>query len=286
MAKIGLIQVNNNMCGKVSARQDALIELGEKCLKDGADIVLFPEAFQYVRDKGVLHDTKLLRKMSAEWQNRCAELARRYHAYVVPWDYYADEKGDVYNSSYILGREGEFIGRYCKCNLTYGEIANGIKQGCEIPVFDLDIGKVGIMICFDNYFPEVAASLGNKGAELILYPLYGDTLKPQWEMKMRTRAIDHSLYVASCQIAPYTDIAYTGIADPEGNVIAKLENNDTYAVVDASLGRTVITNTAVNSNIVGEDLRKYLHKSRNFSAYRSLSEEGTKPKEWNDIFIK
>ena len=274
------------MSGEVSARQNTLITLAEKCLEDGADIVFFPEAFQYVRDEKVLRDTELLRRVSAEWQKRCAELARRYHAYVVPWDYYADEKGDVYNSSYILGREGELIGRYCKCNLTYGEIDKGIKHGCEIPVFDLDIGKVGIMICFDNYFPEVAASLGNKGAELILYPLYGDTLKPQWEMKMRTRAIDHSLYVASCQIEPHTDIAYTGIADPEGNVIAKLEDTDTYKVVEVSLGHAVITNTAVNRNIVGEDLHEYLHKSRNFRAYGSLSEEGTKPKEWNDIFIK
>ena len=38
---------------------------------------------------------------------------------------------------------------------------------------DLDFGKVGIMICFDNYFPEVARILGIKGAELVLYPLYG-----------------------------------------------------------------------------------------------------------------
>ena len=45
-------------------------------------------------------------------------------------------------------------------------------------MFDLDVGRIGIMICFDNYFPESARILGLRGAQLILYPFYGDTMKP------------------------------------------------------------------------------------------------------------
>ena len=223
MAKIGLIQVDNKMDGDIEARQNALIDLGTKCLEEGADLVFFPEAFQYVKHREIVQNKDQLRKVETAWQERCAALARKYHAYVVPWDYHVDENGAVYNSSYILDREGRFVGRYCKCNLTSNEMKRGLAHGMEYPVFDLDIGRVGIIICFDNYFPEAAASLGNKGAQLVLYPLYGDTLKPQWEMKLRTRAIDHSLYMASCQLDPKWDIAYTGIVDPVGNVIARLD---------------------------------------------------------------
>ena len=152
-------------------------------------------------------------------------------------------------------------------------------------IFGLDIGKVVIMICFDNYFPKVAATLGNKGAELILYPLYGDTLKVGWALKMRARTVDHSLYVAACQIDTRLDVAYTGVVDPEGNVIARLDGKNMYTVVDINPGCKVITNTACNKNIVGENLREYLHKSRNYAVFKSLSEEGTAPLEWNDIFI-
>ena len=53
MAKIGLIQVDNQMPFEIEARQNALIELGTKCLEDGADLVFFPEAFQYVMQKGL-----------------------------------------------------------------------------------------------------------------------------------------------------------------------------------------------------------------------------------------
>lgn len=283
MAKIGLIQVDNKMPYDIKKRQDSLIELGTRCLEDGADLVFFPEAFQYVRNRKVIFDTQRLVGISEEWQKRCAELARKYHAYVVPWDYYVGEDGRVRNSSYILDRDGNFIGRYCKCNLTASEQKKGLVHGTEYAVFDLDIGRVGIIICFDNYFPEAAASLGNSGAQLILYPLYGDTLKPQWEMKLRTRAIDHSLYMASCQLDPFWDIAYTGIVDPEGNVIEKLDSANSYRVVEIEMGKTVRTNTSATPSC-SEDLREYLHKCRNYRSYGALASEGTTPKEWNEIF--
>lgn len=285
MAKIGLIQVDNKMDGDVGARQDALISLAEKCLMEGADLVFFPEAFQYVKHREIVQDKARLSEIESAWQVRCAALARKYHAYVVPWDYHVDESGAVFNSSYILDREGRFVGRYCKCNLTSNEMKRGLAHGMEYPVFDLDIGRIGIIICFDNYFPESVASLGNKGARLVLYPLYGDTLKPQWEMKLRTRAIDHSLYMASCQLDPKWDVAYTGMVDPEGNVIAVLDAINTHTVVDVDLGRAVWSNTSANPPF-GEDLREYLHKCRNFKAFTSLATQGIVPKEWEEIFYK
>lgn len=283
MAKIGLIQVDNRMPYNIKERQDALIELGIKCLDEGADLVFFPEAFQYVGNREVVFDIRRLRDISDRWQERCAELARKYHAYVVPWDYYAGEDGKVRNSSYILDRDGNFVGRYCKCNLTASEQKKGLVHGTEYAVFDLDIGRIGIIICFDNYFPESVASLGNNGAQLVLYPLYGDTLKPQWEMKLRTRAIDHSLYMASCQLDPFWDVAYTGIVDPEGNVIDKLDKVNSYRVVDIEIGKTVRTNTSATPSC-SEDLREYLHKCRNYSSFASLATKGTEDKEWEEIF--
>lgn len=283
MAKIGLIQVDNKMSADVKDRQDAIISLAEKCLEEGADLVFFPEAFQYAminRD-----DKKLLaEKYSAEWQKRCSSLACRFGAYVVPWDYYTDSDGKTYNTSYILDRNGELVGRYKKCNLTYGEISTGLTNGNEFPVFDLDIGKVGIMICFDNYFPEVAAALGNNGAHLVLYPLYGDTLDPQWELKLRTRAADHSFFVAPCQIDSWRKISFTGMVDPEGNVIERLSEDNTYSVVEVDLGKEVYTHTGGDANGIGENLREYLHKCRNHSAFIHLSEEGTKPLSWEEIY--
>lgn len=281
MAKIGLIQADNEMAYDIGARQDALYQLAEACLREGADLVLFPEAFQYVGNRQVNRDKATLDTLNGAWKDRCAELAKKYHAYLVPWDYRIED-GKLYNLSYILDRKGEEIGSYRKCNLTVSELESGISNGMAYPVFDLDFGKVGIMICFDNYFPESAACLANQGAQLILYPLYGDTLKPQWELKLRARSADHSLYTVSCQIDRRFDVAYTGIIDPEGNVIEKLDTVNAYKVVDIDLDRRVMTNTLV---IPGrrEDLRDYLHKCRNYGAFSALSTEGTVPLDWDEI---
>ena len=102
-------------------------------------------------------------------------------------------------------------------------------------------------------------------------------------MKLRTRAIDHSLYMASCQLDPFWDIAYTGIVDPEGNVIEKLDSANSYRVVEIEMGKTVRTNTSATP-FCSEDLREYLHKCRNYRSYGALASEGTMPKEWNEIF--
>ena len=283
VAKIGLIQVPPPEQYSMDEKHDIMYNLAENCLKEGADIVLFPEAYQYTDCRHILQDPEWLKKTASEWKARLSELAKKYHAYLAPWDYHMDEEGRKYNSAYILDRNGEEVGRYFKCNLTIGEIQWELTHGCDYPVFDLDFGKVGIMICFDNYFPESAAALANRGAQLILYPLYGDTLKPEWEMKVIMRAIDHSLYVVPCQLDRFYDIAYTGIVAPGGEVIAKMDQPNTWKVVEIDMEKEVFTNTLVVPGRV-ENIRDYLHKCRNYKAFSALTEEGTKPKTWEEIY--
>lgn len=282
--KIGVIQVDHVLNESMESKQEQLIELAEKCLEEGAELVFFPEAFQYTGCREIKNDPEKLVAVSSAWKERCSALAKKYNAYVVPWDYeYCD--GKVYNSSYILDRNGVEVGRYRKCQLTYSEeIVGGLTPGDEIPVFDLDIGKVGIMICFDNYFPETARVLGLKGAELVLYPLYGDTLNPQWEIKMKSRAIDNSMYVAPCQIDMINGIregiSYSGIVDPAGHTICRLTEKKSYQVVEIIMGKQVLTHT----NGAVEDIRQYLLCQRNPKAYGEIVAEKKNLWAWDDIY--
>ena len=166
--KIGLIQVNQIPEDRYEQRLDILENMARACYEEGAELVFFPEAYQHVPDRSVKSDHDRLVRLYNGWKARCAALAREYHAYIVPWDYEPRYDGRVYNSAYILDREGREIGRYHKVNLTYGELTGGIVNGDDCPVFNLDFGRIGIMICFDNYCPEIARIMGNRGAELIL----------------------------------------------------------------------------------------------------------------------
>ena len=279
IARIGLIQVTSNYEMSVEECLDELVNLTEGCLKEGADLVVLPECFQY---KAAYHlpVAELTAKYAATHRERCSKLAKQYGAYVVPWDY--EESGDkIYNTSYILDRNGNEVGRYRKVHPAYGE--TGVTPGCDFPVFDLDIGKVGIMICFDNYYAESARILALHGAELILYPLYGDTLTNQWEMKTRVRAMDNTVYVAPCCIG-FDGVSYTGMIGPSGEIIAKLDKQNSYEVVEIEMGKIVYTDLSASKDGRYEDIKQLLLKARNVSSYAPLLNKVDTPP-WEQIML-
>ncbi|MBE6589971.1 MAG: carbon-nitrogen hydrolase family protein [Ruminococcaceae bacterium] len=280
--KIGLIQVEQRSEEDYEVRTKKLLDAARECYLEGAELVFFPESYQHVTNREIIYRPEELRLLNAEWKERCATLSREFGAYLVPWDYEVAEDGSIYNASYILDRDGKEVGRFRKVHLTHGEEMKGISHGMDFPVFNLDFGKVGIMICFDNYFPESARILGNRGAELVLYPLYGDTLIPQWELKMRARAIDNSMYVASCQIGGDLHKAYTGLVSPNGDVLCRLESYSSHLVVEVEMGKEVKTGTTGMAGYT-ENLRAYLERCHRPDAYAGLLEM-TPVREWEEIF--
>ena len=285
-AKIGVIQPNHIISEKTEQKYGRLMSLAEKCYQEDADLVFFPEAYQYTGDDDIIRRREELLAKTKAWKDRCSALAKKHHAYLVPWDYELNEDGKIYNTSYILDRNGNEIGRHRKCQLTYREqLTDGLGRGTEFKVFNLAFGKVGIMICFDNYFPESARALGLLGAELVLYPLYGDTLVPQWELKLRARAIDNSMYIASAQIdmkAMEKGASYSGMVDPEGNIVCRLDQGDRYSVMEIEMGKPVVTNTGAVPHCK-ENLKRYLEKQRNPEAYGVLTQHDLPTWSWDEI---
>ena len=90
------------------------------------------------------------------------------------------------------------------------EIDGGLTPGDHTPVFDTDFGRVGLMICWDSSFPEVARALASRGAEVLLMPIWGGQ-----ETLVRARAMENQVYV----VASGYDFR-TGIFDRRGERIA------------------------------------------------------------------
>src|SRR6266540_870480 len=109
-----------------------------------------------------------------------------------------------------------------------------ISPGAEYPVFDADFGKVGMMICWDHWFPEPARILRLKGAELLVLPIAGDGDTKHWDITSRARAIDNGVYlVASSTVAQ----SPSRIVDPTGEVLAETLDPFGIAVSDIDLDR-------------------------------------------------
>ncbi len=135
---------------------------GEK----NADIALLPEMFN---GKGVKDAEPLV---DGETGKMLAEKASKYGMYVSA-SYYEQDGDVVYNSAPLFDRKGKLVGKYSKNQLYDPEEDQGATPGIGLPVFDTDFGKVGIIICYDSWFPEPTRLLAYKGAELILFPNAG-----------------------------------------------------------------------------------------------------------------
>jgi len=143
------------------------VEMIDQCACDQPDLIVLPEVFTKL-GIAVMNPSEWAEPLDGPTVTALAERARRHRCYIVcPFFERAGET--VYNSAALIDRAGEVAGVYRKVYLTLGEMEAGVRPGVETPVFETDFGKVGIAICFDLNFWEVARGLKAGGAELIAF---------------------------------------------------------------------------------------------------------------------
>jgi predicted amidohydrolase len=135
----------------------------------------------------------------------------------------------VFNTAYLLDR-GSVAGTYRKMHLfsLMGE-DRSLDSGDSILVADTSVGRVGVMICYDLRFPELARRLAVEGAEIIVVP--GEWPKPRedhWRTLLRARAIENQLFVIAancCGVVGKLDFfGESLILGPKGEILAEAGN--------------------------------------------------------------
>ncbi len=189
-------------------------------LEQKPDIIVFPEFAIPGKPYSYDRDGEWLMKSSWEpvpgdgkYYREYAELARGGNCFVCGW--LTERDGELaHNTSFIVNRQGDFVGKYRKVHPTFGEeeIWN-CRAGTEHPVFDLGIIKVGIQICWDMQFPEGCRILMLKGAQLILHPTVVNDRRDICPVRCKENGIPMVISI-------FSDSSY-GL-DDSGRVIADL----------------------------------------------------------------
>lgn len=183
-----------------------------------ADLMLFPELFNAPllarfdqEDPG--EAMRSLAGYTTDLRNSLVEMAVSYNINIVSGSVPELRNNKLYNVSFLCRRDGTWDRQY-KLHITPDEHRYwGLQGGQDLQVFQTDVGKVGILICYDVEFPELSRYLAIKGMDILLVPFWTDTKNAYLRVRRcaQARAIEDECYVA--------------IAGSVGN-IPKVENMD------------------------------------------------------------
>lgn len=242
-----------NIQMKVSANKEdnfaMLNKYFEDIAKENVDLLVLPEMFNcpyqtlnfpnYAEEEG-----------EHSWQ-ACSNLARKYNIYLVAGSMpEKDKDGKVYNTSYVFDRKGKQIGKHRKAHLFDIDIKGGqyfkesdtLTPGNQVTVFETEFGIIGLCICYDFRFPELARLMVEKGAKIIVVPgAFNMTTGPlHWEILFRLRAVDNQVFTIGAAPARDPESGYTSwghsiVVSPWGNIINEMDEKEGYIISELDL---------------------------------------------------
>lgn len=269
--KVGFVQMNSVENDKDANIAKALAGI-DTAADSGALIVVLPEFFnteffpQYwdykYLDYGEGDTGKTISAISAKAMER--------RIVIVATIFEMEGPGLYFDTAVIVGSDGEIIGKYRKTHPASTRSLESIyfKRGSKLAVWDLYGWKVGLLICYDLFHPEVARTLTVLGAELILAP-FAHISEPIWLKMLATRAYENGVYLAVCNkvgregSAPWAVFGgRSAIVDPFGE-IAHLASEETDETAVQTISR---------DKVVEARKRRLLLRDRRPELYRPLAQ--------------
>lgn len=208
----------------------------EEAAGNGAALLAFPEVFLYLG--GRRGKLAIAESLDGDTVSRFREAAARHGMMLLLGSIHEripDDPDRVYNTSVLIGGNGDLLASYRKLKLFDVALAEvTIKESDTIapgdappPVVETPIGKLGMTICFDLRFSDLYLDLRRRGAEIVFIPsnFTAPTGAAHWEVLLRARAVEGQYYV----VAPaqtgrhnpkYTSYGHSMLVDPWGKVLA------------------------------------------------------------------
>jgi len=146
--------------------------------------------------------------------------------------------GAIHNTALVFDPAGELVATYRKL-FPWQPFETAVPGARPAPTFQVpDVGRVGLMICYDGWFPEVARGLALAGAELILHPTLTSTPDREQELVLaRANAIANQCYVVNVNAVPSVGGGRSIAVDPEGRVLFELGQAEELALETVDLDR-------------------------------------------------
>jgi len=205
----------------VDINKSKALSLLKRAMQVNADIAVLPEA-----SNTGLHPENFLNVGIAEDELKpILRFSKGKDMLIVTGVVERDE--ELYNSVCLV-HDGEVIGKYRKVlPFPLTDEREHFTPGKEVKVFDTPAGKIGVLICYEIRFPELARTLMKKGAEILAVPAEFPAVRIEhWRVLIRARAIENQFYVVAVNCVDEKGIynGHSAIIDPYGKILNEAGN--------------------------------------------------------------
>ena len=249
MTKIKLALCQMNVVDNKEKNLETATLMIKDSVSENADFIVLPEMFNcpYSNDKFIEYAEK---ESDSQTLNKISSLAKENGVYVLAGSIPEKEGSKLYNASYLFDRNGEIRAKHRKMHLfdidvkgkiTFKE-SDVLTAGNDLTIANTEFGKIGIGICYDVRFPELARIMVENGALMLIYPgAFNMTTGPaHWELLFRSRALDNQVYCigvapALNEDASYHSFGHSIIANPWGEIIAEADEKENLIISEIDL---------------------------------------------------
>ena len=206
-------------------------------------------------------------------ENFFSEIAREHSIWLIPGSLYEKRDGKIFNTTPVINPNGEVINRYSKM-FPWTPYEVGVESGNNFVVFDVpDVGRFGVSICYDMWFPETTRTLACLGAEIIIHPTMTNTIDRDAELAiMRSSAVTNQCYVVDVNVAGDVGNGRSIVAGPGGEII--YQSGHGRDIFPLELDLSEVRNSRERGwNGLGQPLKSFRDNEIKFPVY---SDEKTK----------
>ena len=249
MTKIKLALCQMNVVDDKEKNLAKASEMINQAIGGNSDFIVLPEMFNCPYDNAKFIEY-CEEEQNSPTLSKISKLACDNDVYVLAGSIPEKEEDKLYNTSYLFDKSGEIIAKHRKMHLfdidvkgkIYFKESDVLTAGQEFSVAQTEFGKIGIGICYDIRFPELARIMTQKGALILFYPgAFNLTTGPaHWELLFKSRALDNQVYCVG--VAPaldmnacYNSFGHSIITNPWGEIIAEASEKEELIIQEIDL---------------------------------------------------
>ena len=212
--------------------------------------------------------TKTAQTLPNDAEEAFCAAAERHGIWLIPGSMFERTDDDrIYNTASVIDPSGNVIRRYRKMFPFY-PYEQGVAQGTEFCIFDVpDVGRFGLSICYDIWFPETTRTLTSAGVEVLLHPVLTGTIDRSIELSIaRSTAAQFQCYVFDINGMDAGGVGRSTVIDPSGTVLIEAAGREEFLALEIDLD-LVRRQREIGLHGLGQVLKSFRNRKVEFEVY-------------------